>query len=87
MEFVDFLLGEPAQTYFAQQIKEYPVSAGVEPVGDLPPMESLDPPDVDLGNLNDLEGTLEAAAVRPTFCRNDGYGSRSKSRQITCATK
>ncbi len=59
VEFVDFLLGEPAQTYFAQQIKEYPVSAGVEPVGDLPPMESLDPPDVDLGNLNDLEGTLE----------------------------
>ena len=58
-EFVDFLLGEPAQTYFAQQIKEYPVSAGVEPVGDLPPMEALDPPDVDLGNLNDLEGTLE----------------------------
>lgn len=59
VEFVDFLLGEPAQTYFAQQIKEYPVSAGVQPVGDLPPMASLDPPDVDLGNLNDLEGTLK----------------------------
>ena len=59
VEFVDFLLGEPAQTYFAQQIKEYPVAAGVEPVGDLPPMASLDPPDVDLGNLNDLEGTLK----------------------------
>ena len=58
-EFVDFLLGEPAQTYFAQEIKEYPVSAGVEPVGDLPPMESLDPPNVDLGNLSDLEGTLK----------------------------
>jgi iron(III) transport system substrate-binding protein len=58
-EFVDFLLGEPAQTYFAQDIKEYPVSAGVEPVGDLPPMESLDPPNVDLGNLSDLEGTLK----------------------------
>ena len=59
VEFVDFLLGAPAQTYFAQEIKEYPVSAGVEPVGDLPPMESLDPPDVDLGNLSDLEGTLK----------------------------
>ena len=58
VEFVEFLLGGPAQTYFAQQIKEYPVSAGVQPVGDLPPMASLDPPDVDLGNLNDLEGTL-----------------------------
>ena len=59
VEFVDFLLGAPAQTYFAQEIKEYPVSAGVEPEGDLPPMESLDPPDVDLGNLSDLEGTLK----------------------------
>ena len=58
-EFVDFLLGEPAQTYFAQEIKEYPVSAGVEPEGDLPTLESLDPPDVDLGNLSDLEGTLK----------------------------
>ena len=56
--FVEFLLTEPAQTYFAQEIKEYPVAAGVQPEGDLPPMSSLDPPDVDLGNLNDLEGTL-----------------------------
>ncbi len=58
-EFVDFLLSGPAQTYFAQEIKEYPVSAGIEPEGDLPPLESLDPPDVDLGNLSDLEGTLK----------------------------
>ncbi len=59
VEFVDFLLGAPAQTYFAREIKEYPVSAGVPPEGDLPPMASLDPPDVDLGNLSDLEGTLK----------------------------
>ena len=58
-EFVDFLLGAPAQTHFAQEIKEYPVSAGVEPEGDLPPMESLNPPNVDLGSLSDLEGTLK----------------------------
>ena len=36
VEFVNFLLEEPAQTYFAQQIKEFPVSAGVQPFGDLP---------------------------------------------------
>ena len=59
LEFVAFLLGAPAQTYFAQEIKEYPVSAGVEPEGDLPPLASLDPPNVDLGNLSDLEGTLD----------------------------
>ena len=58
-EFVEFLLAAPAQTYFAQEIKEYPVSAGVEPEGDLPALGSLDPPDVDLGNLSDLEGTLK----------------------------
>ena len=59
LEFVDFLLSEPAQQYFTSDVKEYPVAAGVEPEGDLPPIESLDPPDVDLGNLSDLQGTLD----------------------------
>lgn len=58
-EFIEFLLGELAQQYFASDIKEYPVSAGVEPEGDLPPMASLNPPNVDLGSLSDLEGTLD----------------------------
>ena len=58
-EFVEFLLSAPAQAYFAQEIKEYPVSAGVAPEGDLPPLESLNPPNVDLGSLSDLEGTLK----------------------------
>ena len=57
-EFIEFLLSEPAQIYFTSDIKEYPVSAGVEPQGDLPPMESLNPPDVDLGGISDLRGTL-----------------------------
>ena len=58
-EFVDFLLSEPAQQYFTSDVKEYPVSADVEPEGDLPPIESLDPPDVDLGSLSDLQGTID----------------------------
>ena len=57
-EFVEFLLSDVAQEYFATQTKEYPLSAGVRPEGDLPPISSLDPPDVDLGNLTDLQGTL-----------------------------
>ncbi len=57
-EFIDFLLSEHSQRYFASEIREYPVAAGVEPKGDLPPLASLDPPNVDLGNLSDLEGTL-----------------------------
>ena len=59
LEFVDFLLSEPAQQYFTSDVKEYPVTAGVEPEGDLPPIESLDPPDVDLGSLSDLQGTID----------------------------
>ena len=58
-EFIEFLLSEPAQQYFTSDIKEYPVAAGVEPGGDLPPIESLDPPDVDLGSLSDLQGTID----------------------------
>ena len=59
LEFIEFLLSEPAQMYFTSEVKEYPVSAGVEPEGDLPPIESLDPPDVDLGSLSDLQGTID----------------------------
>ena len=58
-EFIEFLLSEPAQKYFTSDVKEYPVAAGVKPEGDLPPIDSLDPPDVDLGSLNDLQGTLD----------------------------
>ena len=58
-EFVEYLLSEPAQEYFASETKEYPVAAGIEPVGDIPSLASLDPPDVDLGSLSDLEGTIE----------------------------
>ena len=56
--FIEYLLSEEAQRYFAEETTEYPLAAGVEPVGDLPPLSSLDPPDVDLGSLSDLRGTL-----------------------------
>ena len=56
--FIEYLLSEEAQRYFAEETTEYPLAAGVEPVGELPPLSSLDPPDVDLGSLNDLRGTL-----------------------------
>ena len=56
--FIEYLLSESAQMYFAEETKEYPLAAGVEPVGELPPLSALDPPDVDLSNLTDLQGTL-----------------------------
>ena len=58
-EFIEFLLSEQAQEYFASETKEYPVAAGVEPVGDIPSLASLNPPNVDLGSLSDLEGTID----------------------------
>jgi iron(III) transport system substrate-binding protein len=56
--FVEFLLGEQAQSYFAERTKEYPVVAGVPAIADLPPLESLQSPRIDLSDLDNLEQTL-----------------------------
>lgn len=58
-EFIDYLLSEAAQRYFADEANEYPLTAGVELLGELPSLDSLDPPDVDLGSLSDPQGTLD----------------------------
>jgi iron(III) transport system substrate-binding protein len=58
-QFVEFLLTEQSQSYFAQQTKEYPLVAGVPAVADLPPLESLQTPQIDLSDLNTLEQTLK----------------------------
>lgn len=57
--FMSFLLGEEAQTYFATETFEIPLAAGVEPAAELPDVESLTVPDIDLAQLEDLAGTLE----------------------------
>jgi len=58
--FVRHLLSAEAQEYFAVQTFEYPLVPEVEPVGDLPPVDELQPPaDLDLTKLSDLEPTLE----------------------------
>ena len=56
---VDFLLSEEAQTYFADETKEYPLAAGVEADPALPSLDEIGTPDIDLSDLSDLEGTLE----------------------------
>ncbi|MDQ2674759.1 MAG: iron ABC transporter substrate-binding protein [Chloroflexota bacterium] len=58
-QLVEFLLSEEAQTYFAEETKEYPLAAGVEPDPELPPLGEIATPDIDLSELSDLEGTLE----------------------------
>jgi iron(III) transport system substrate-binding protein len=56
---VTFLLSEEAQQYFADETKEYPLIEGVEPDPDLPPLEEIGTPEIDLSDLSDLQGTLE----------------------------
>ena len=58
-EFVEFLLTPEAQAYFVDVAKEYPLIKGVAPQEGLPPLDSLQGPDVELYELADLEGTLE----------------------------
>jgi iron(III) transport system substrate-binding protein len=56
-QFVDFLLSEEGQTYFAEETKEYPLIDGVETDAALPPLDELDPPEIDLSDLDTLAET------------------------------
>jgi iron(III) transport system substrate-binding protein len=59
-ELVRFLLGEQVQSFFGQEVDalEFPLVTGIDSP-ELPTLESLDPPQVDLSRLEDLQGTLE----------------------------
>ncbi len=55
---LDVLLGADGQTYFAENTSEYPLSAGVQPKAELPPLDEIETPEIDLSDLADLEGTV-----------------------------
>lgn len=57
--FAAYLVGESAQKYFATETEEYPLIAGVAPGVEMPPLTDLEPPQVDLSELDDLEATQE----------------------------
>jgi iron(III) transport system substrate-binding protein len=57
--FVEFLLSPEAQEYFSSETFEYPLAGGVEPHERLPSLDEIETPDVDLSDLDDLQGTLE----------------------------
>ena len=57
--FVRHLLSAEAQDYFARTTFEYPLIPDVEPIGDLPTIDELAVPDVDLAALSDLEPTID----------------------------
>ena len=57
-QFVSFLLGKTAQTFFAEKNFEFPLASGVQPLSSLPKLSEVQSPDIDLSNLSDLDQTL-----------------------------
>ncbi|MFL5762093.1 MAG: iron ABC transporter substrate-binding protein [Thermomicrobiales bacterium] len=56
--FARFLLGDEAQKFFAEHTFEYPIIPTIPPSKDLKPLAEIRSPDVDLSDLDDLEGTI-----------------------------
>lgn len=56
---VDFLLSEQAQEYFAAETYEYPMISAVPAEEDLPALEELQAPDIDLDDMASLSTTLD----------------------------
>src|SRR5690606_196837 len=57
-QLVEYLLSEDAQRYFADETSEIPLVEGVEPAEGVPSVADINVPDIDLGRIDDLEGTL-----------------------------
>jgi iron(III) transport system substrate-binding protein len=58
-EFIDYLLTDHAQRYYSNVTFEYPLVEGIEPSAELPPLENLKSPQLDLEELGgELRGTV-----------------------------
>ena len=57
LALVDYLTGQKAQEYFAQQTWEYPLVEGVAAPTGLPTLKSLDAPAIDLSDLDSIVAT------------------------------
>jgi iron(III) transport system substrate-binding protein len=57
--FIRHLLSSEAQEFFATRTFAYPTVSGVDPVGDLPSIDELNPPDIDLSELSNTGPTLD----------------------------
>ena len=57
--FVEFLLSRTGEQYFDEETIEYPLREGTEPNPELPALDEIGSPDIDLSDLSDLQGTLD----------------------------
>ncbi len=57
-ELITYLLSSDAQEYFAFETYEYPLMRDARAHGEVVPLSEIDTPDMDLGNLYDLQATL-----------------------------
>jgi iron(III) transport system substrate-binding protein len=57
--FVHHLLSAEAQEYFATRAYAYPMIPGVPPVGGLPRIDELNPPEFDLAKLSNIGPTVD----------------------------
>ena len=55
--FMEFMLSNTAQAYFANEIYEYPLVEGVNKSYLLPDLSTLNTPDIDISDLGDVEAT------------------------------
>ena len=58
-ELIGFLLEPESQEFFTEETKEYPLAGDVEPDPDLVPLSEIEQPDIELTDLDDLQGTLQ----------------------------
>jgi iron(III) transport system substrate-binding protein len=57
--FLRHLVSAEAQEFFATRTFAYPTIPGVQPVGGLPTIDELNPPDLDLAELADTDATID----------------------------
>ena len=58
-DFVEYLLSETGQLYFAEETSEYPLIDSVDAGLDLTPLSDIPSPEIDLSDLDSLDQTLK----------------------------